>query len=243
MSKRKVHCESHDVCHGGDMQLYVLVVDDEEIQRNLVASFLENRGYRVDVAGDVAEAEKHIMEHDYHVVITDKNMPMEDGVSDRAGLAVLEVVNRVRPYCEVIIVTGFATVDTAIEAIKLGAFEYMQKPINMNHLHDSLLRIENLHAFLNPGNIITMHKLVHNDILQFLDGSFEGDKKAMMDAAADTVDTYINILKRWEKVILSQRENLGTIARYTEEILEQVPDDSPVRDLMLKISEMAENRV
>lgn len=100
----------------------VLVVDDEEIVCESVKRILEEEGYEVEVALSGFEAFDKIAVNPYDIVITDLKMPGMD------GMEVLRRLRREYPNTIVIMITGFSTVETAVEAMKLGAFDYIPKP-------------------------------------------------------------------------------------------------------------------
>jgi len=100
----------------------VLVVDDEASLRLLLGKELAREGYGVDTAGNAEEALARLSEQTYHVVLLDIVMPGMDGV------AVLRRIKEESGGPEVIMLTGNATVENAIECMKLGAFEYVRKP-------------------------------------------------------------------------------------------------------------------
>ncbi len=111
----------------------ILVADDEASLRLLLSKELSRAGYAVDVVADGAEAIQRISEESYHIVLLDIVMPRQDG---------LEVLRRIRNEnipTEVIILTGNATLESAIECMKLGAYEYVRKPYSLNEL---LIQIE-----------------------------------------------------------------------------------------------------
>ncbi|NIV15473.1 MAG: response regulator, partial [Aliifodinibius sp.] len=93
----------------------VLVVDDEELIRNLFKNSLQKWNYKVDLAHDGQMALQKCSENDYHIVITDLNMPNMNGMS------LLERIKSRWPMIEVIVITGYATIESAIEAMKIGA--------------------------------------------------------------------------------------------------------------------------
>lgn len=101
----------------------ILVVDDERGIRGFVSEALANVGHEVDQAEDGTVALEKVEARAYDVVITDLKMPKLD------GMAVLARVREEQPEVEVIVLTAHGTVDTAVEAMKLGAFDYIQKPI------------------------------------------------------------------------------------------------------------------
>ena len=107
---------------------HILVVDDEEGFRSLLQWELGNRGMTVDVANNGAEAVKLIQEKHFDLVITDLTMPLLD------GLMLLEAVKQTSPQTEVIMATGFGTVETAVHAMREGAFDFILKPYDFEHL-------------------------------------------------------------------------------------------------------------
>jgi two-component system, NtrC family, response regulator AtoC len=106
----------------------ILVVDDEETLRFLLSKELTRAGYMVDVAENSESATLRLQEDFYHVVLLDIVMPRMDGISWLRNIRMENIIS------EVIILTGNATVETAIESMKLGAFEYIRKPYDINEL-------------------------------------------------------------------------------------------------------------
>jgi two-component system, NtrC family, response regulator AtoC len=106
----------------------ILVVDDEEKLRLLLSKELSRAGYTIDVAEDAASASARVREDFYHVVLLDIVMPGMDGISWLRTIRAENIIS------EVIILTGNATIDSVIESMKLGAFEYIRKPYDINEL-------------------------------------------------------------------------------------------------------------
>ncbi|OGP64194.1 MAG: Fis family transcriptional regulator [Deltaproteobacteria bacterium RBG_13_53_10] len=100
----------------------ILVVDDEEIVCESCKRILEEEGYEVDAALSGVEAFEKMKKHPYDIVLTDLKMPGID------GMEVLKTLRKEYPETIVIMVTGYSTVETAVEAMKLGAFDYIPKP-------------------------------------------------------------------------------------------------------------------
>ena len=100
----------------------ILVVDDEIIVCESCQRILEEEGYEVEIALSGKEAFEKMKEHPLDLVITDLKMPGID------GMEVLKVVRKEYPDTIVIMITGFSTVETAVEAMKQGAFDYIPKP-------------------------------------------------------------------------------------------------------------------
>ncbi|MBI5420487.1 MAG: sigma-54-dependent Fis family transcriptional regulator [Deltaproteobacteria bacterium] len=111
------------------MKAYLLVVDDEQSLRQFLEIFLEKEGYEVDVAASRAEAEKAIADNVYDLVLTDMRMAAEDD-----GLKVIRAAIQRTPSTQVVVLTAYGTIEGAVEAIKLGAYNYIVKPFDNNDL-------------------------------------------------------------------------------------------------------------
>jgi len=100
----------------------VLIVDDEESMRHLLAVILRDRGYDVRAVSNGEDALKELAARDYDLVLSDVRMPRMD------GLALLREALRMRPELTFIVMSAYGTLDTAIEAMKAGAYDYVGKP-------------------------------------------------------------------------------------------------------------------
>ena len=116
----------------------ILIAEDEEVLRRNLCEFLERHGYDVTGAVDGQDALEKLQEGDYAVLLTDIRMPRMDGIT------LLGRVGAERPETQVLVTTAYATVDTAIEALRLGAFDYLLKPITFE---DLLQKLKNLSAY------------------------------------------------------------------------------------------------
>ncbi len=102
----------------------VLIVDDEESIRTFIGEVLEGEGLRVALAEDGAAAAQLLQKSSFHLMITDLKMPRLD------GMALLRKARAEQPEMEVIVLTAYGTVENAVEAMKLGAFDYLSKPLS-----------------------------------------------------------------------------------------------------------------
>jgi two-component system response regulator AtoC len=102
----------------------VLVVDDEEGIRSFLVEALLDEGHHVQEAADGEAALQALAQHGFEVVLTDLKMPRLD------GMGLLQRLRQEQPEVEVIVLTAHGTVDTALQAMKLGAFDYLQKPLS-----------------------------------------------------------------------------------------------------------------
>ncbi|MCF8720408.1 sigma-54-dependent transcriptional regulator [Nitrospina gracilis] len=106
----------------------ILVVENEKSMRDLLTIVLEKDGHEVETARNGEVAVDMIQEHQYDVVLTDINMPRANGID------VLDAVNRVLPGTPVIMMTAYASAETAVETMKKGAYDYLSKPFKIEEL-------------------------------------------------------------------------------------------------------------
>src|SRR6267142_5610093 len=124
----------------------ILLVEDKESLRQMLRLTLQNAGHTVDEARDGAEARRRLSEHRYNLVLTDLKMPRAD------GLEVLRAAKSADAEMAVIMLTAYGTIDEAVQAMKEGAYEFLQKPVDSRHLlllvqralEESRLRAENV---------------------------------------------------------------------------------------------------
>ncbi len=101
----------------------ILIVDDDTIILDSLCEFLNMEGYQCDGATAVTQAKEKLSRQNYALVITDVNMP------DGDGFEILNLVTAEYPRTVVIMITGYGTIESAVEAIKKGAYDYLTKPI------------------------------------------------------------------------------------------------------------------
>jgi len=106
----------------------ILVIDDEANLRNTLAMILRNGGYSVLLAASGAEAIAQLNAHTFHLVFLDLNLP------DTTGIDLLKKIRDVYPNLPVLVLTGNATLDTSIQAIRQGARDYMVKPLDPEYI-------------------------------------------------------------------------------------------------------------
>jgi len=130
----------------------ILVVDDEEIIRESIAMILEKEGYKVDKAENGGVALEKISSTSYDLVITDIEMPVMRGVE------LLEKITQRSPQTFVIIITAYASVETAVGALRKGAYDYILKPIEFD---DLLFRVKKL---FEHRNVVLENTLLKQEI-------------------------------------------------------------------------------
>ena len=107
---------------------HILVVDDERSMREFLEIFFQREGYKVTTAPGVDEAEVHLENDDIDVVITDMQMP------ERGGLELLNATRELSPETAVVVITAYASTDSAIAAMREGAYDYITKPFKVDEL-------------------------------------------------------------------------------------------------------------
>src|SRR5206468_936072 len=111
------------------MQRRILIADDNELARQQLQKLLEgDQRLKVDLASNGTEALEAICDHNYSIVITDLKMPHLD------GLQLIEEVEKRRIPVTVIVTTGHGSIDEAVQAMRLGAYDFITKPIDMDHV-------------------------------------------------------------------------------------------------------------
>ena len=129
--------------------LRILVVDDDPVTRNLLAKKIAKAEYEVEVSEDGVEAVRMIASEPFDVILTDLMMP--GGVD---GIGVLETAKENDIKTDVILVTAHGSIDNAILAMKKGATDYLQKPINFDELFLRLEKIQTLkHLLKNASDL------------------------------------------------------------------------------------------
>jgi|GEM_PF-3541980 len=119
----------------------VLIVDDEEIVRDLFKRFLSRQGFEATTVEDGFDAIEKMKEHNYDLVLLDLKMPRMDGIT------LLDKMNELHKDPIKIVVTGYAAIETAKEALRKGCFDYITKPVdleNLDHLVQKAFQIRAL---------------------------------------------------------------------------------------------------
>lgn len=109
-------------------KLLIMIIDDEPIVGKKLKIFFEKTGYDVETFTESAAAAEAIENKTFDIIVTDLKMEGFDGID------ILEIAKRENPDTQVIIVTGYSRRDTAVEAIKKGAFDFITKPFKINDL-------------------------------------------------------------------------------------------------------------
>jgi len=113
----------------------ICVVDDEQIVCERLQPVLENKGFLVESFTDSKAAMERLSEKRFDILITDLKMAQPDGIE------LLKYARERFPEIRVVVITGFATVETAREAMRGGAVDFIAKPFRLSHMRDLMLKI------------------------------------------------------------------------------------------------------
>ncbi|OGS21162.1 MAG: hypothetical protein A2252_05125 [Elusimicrobia bacterium RIFOXYA2_FULL_39_19] len=121
----------------------ILFVDDDKMLRELAKKILTREGYEVQTASNGADAVNYLRKLPFNTVVTDIHMPI------MSGDELLTIIKSDYPETEVIIITTFPTIDTAVSTMKLGAYDYIIKPINFDLLLTTIAKVNERKKLLN----------------------------------------------------------------------------------------------
>ena len=113
----------------------ILVVDDEENARIALTKLLAQEGFQVESVANGFEALNYLRQQEVNLIVTDINMP------EMNGITFLKELNKSFPKSNVIMITAYGGVESYIEAMNLGAFEYINKPVKIDELKSILRKI------------------------------------------------------------------------------------------------------
>lgn len=153
----------------------ILIIDDEKAIRKTLGEILSYEGYKIDEAGDGEEGLKKFREKNYDVVLCDIKMPRIDGVE------FLEKVSEINADVPVIMISGHGTIETAVEAVKKGAYDYISKPPDLNRL---LITIRNA---MDKTNLVTETKVLRRKASKVEEMIGESDPMVKIKETIDKV--------------------------------------------------------
>jgi two-component system response regulator AtoC len=128
-----------------EKKVNIMVVDDEEIVRASLTSWLEEDGYRVEAVESGRKALERLPEREWDLMLVDLKMPGMDGIQ------LMDEVHKTAPEMLVIIMTAYATVDTAVKAMKKGAYDYFVKPFNPDDISLTIRKIVDHHKLVREN--------------------------------------------------------------------------------------------
>jgi two-component system, NtrC family, nitrogen regulation response regulator NtrX len=161
----------------------ILIIDDEKAIRKTLTEILSYEGYKIDEASDGEEGLKRFSEKAYDIVLCDIKMPKLDGIE------FLEKAKIINPDVPVIMISGHGNIDTAVEAVKKGAFDYISKPPDLNRL---LITLRNA---VDKQNLVTETKVLKRKVSKVQEMIGESDPiKKIKDTIEKVAPTDARIL-------------------------------------------------
>jgi DNA-binding NtrC family response regulator len=155
-------------------KISILIVDDEESVRDSLYNWFIEDGYKVDIAEDAKKALAKLESEEYDIILADIKMPGMD------GMEMLKRIKALRKDSIVIIMTAFATVDTAVQALKDGAFDYVTKPFDPDDL-SHLIRNASKQISLSEENEKLKERVVLLENVENLVGNSESMRKVLKE--------------------------------------------------------------
>lgn len=137
----------------------ILVIDDERSIRNTLKDILEFEKYQVEVAEDGFKALELIKAADYDVVLCDIKMPGMDGIE------VLQKIEEIKPDTPVVMISGHGNIDTAVESIKKGAYDFIEKPLDLNRLLITLRNAMDKSTLISETKVLRKKVGKHSDMV------------------------------------------------------------------------------
>jgi DNA-binding NtrC family response regulator len=160
-----------------------LVIDDEQIVLDSVSKVLKEENYEVDVSLRGREGLNQAIQKEYDIVLTDIRMP------DIGGMKVLRDVKRAKPSLPVVIITGYASVKSAVQAMKLGAADYIEKPFTP----DQLLKAVDAALDMAATQVPEVQDLIHKEeMIKVLERAASDSEffTNLLEYASDALDEY-----------------------------------------------------
>ncbi len=211
---------------------HILLIEDEPDVRESYLSMLRILGYNADTAENGMDGLQKIMAKNYDIVITDLNMPVMN------GLETLTRIKKKAPQIEVIVMTGYATIDNAISAMKQGAFDYITKPVSIEHvkivlskchqqieahrenkkLRDLNTRLSELNELKDKFITITTHEL--RTPLAVLKGYYELIEMQIDRNTDPDLDEYMGIMSGTIQEMIDMLDSMHDLSNFDKAIRE-----------------------
>ena len=223
----------------------ILIVDDEKVLLKMLVKVL-GKNYSCDTAEDVASAKEMIKNNDYDVILTDKNMLSLDGSHGEGGMEILEFAKQQVPTAEVIMMTGYASAESAVKALQLGAFDYIFKPFKLANLIEKIAFIRKCQNFINAEDIAGFYKSFNIDLFTFLDSEYKitiEEQDQLHKFLNDRFDFIFRTIRSLERVVIDQRDTMADIASQAGEFIDNNTEPGPQVAFAEKILDLASKRI
>ncbi|MCK5145303.1 sigma-54-dependent Fis family transcriptional regulator [bacterium] len=164
----------------------ILVVEDDPILRRFIGDVLKRKGCQVASAADGLAGLEEIKKHPYHLVVSDLKMAGMD------GLELLTRIKKISPATEVIIITAFGSVSTAVDAMKKGAFDYITKPVELEELDIVIERVFQHQKLLDENRFLKQELNKNSTVSQIIGRSTSSQRvKELIDMVGPLSSTVL----------------------------------------------------
>jgi DNA-binding NtrC family response regulator len=218
----------------------VLVVENDEPNRLMIAKALNRDGFDSVEADGYESALDLLKTKDFDVLLTDKNMPVE-GVGPEGGLELIRWVRLNKPHMPIILITGYPTVDSAIDALKVGAFDYLIKPFNIKTLLKKLDQVCEYRKSVNPEAVMHAYLSLNRKLLEAAQGNPISD--TWLTQVQDRLNRVFQVFRAAERTLLEHRQRLAEIQVCAEGAMEDLPRDNPLYETLKQIAQLAAHRI
>jgi DNA-binding response OmpR family regulator len=219
----------------------VLVVDNEDSIRVFIGRVLKINNYYYEEADGFQSAQQKLSTNEYDVLLTDKNMPLAQK-GDEGGMELIRWVRQHNPGLAVILMTGYPTVDSAIEALKLGAFDYLLKPLDPKLLMQKVERACEFRKCINSEAVMTAYLNLTRAVLDAA-----GPNAIENDERFAKLQVYLNHMvqniRTVEHVLVDHRQCLAEIVAYAENSSEKLSAENPAIEMLHRIANIASQHI
>ncbi|MBS1238544.1 MAG: response regulator receiver protein [Deltaproteobacteria bacterium] len=192
--------------NGNDSVFKILIVDDSRELREILEEYLGSEGDTVEGANNGKEALEKYRNNYYDLIITDLNMP------ELAGMELIKAIRQENEITEFVIITGYASIDSAVEAIKNGAFDYIVKPFRMEELKVVVKNVrEKVRLKKLNAQLYDTLKSFNEEIERYHQKNEEGivnkEPKEVIFESISNAEKIVEKIKKFEKLKKNRHSN------------------------------------
>lgn len=214
----------------------IIVIEDDLIVRKNIEQQLRNRRYDVAAVDTLSAAYDYLGKDNWDLMLVDVRLP------DGEGTEILRELNSRPQKPLVVMMSGFGTVESAVEALKLGAFDYLLKPLEVNQLRCKVDRVREYRSFTNPRAALELHLNLLREVLGTAD-AVSPETEERINHLRERLDDLFRAFRVMEQTIIDQRLRLAEIAAFAERSRDELDERDPSGPMLDHISAEAARRV
>jgi DNA-binding NtrC family response regulator len=158
-------------------------------------------------------------------------------------MALLQWARQNRPDMATIVMTGYATSDSAIEALREGAVDYLLKPLDRSSLHRRVDRVIEFRKFVNSNGVLGLYMNVMRGVLETTADERTSETEEKLNQVRDRLDQLFRTMRMMEQTLIEQRQQLAEIASCAEEAHDRCPATESGRPVLAHIASLASRRL